>query len=628
MTARSVALLSLFTRTDTFVGDEGVASAAATLEAHGYKVHVLRRARDRDTDDEFHAAITKWVAATGCDLAVLVRAWDGGAVEAVRRGVRPGVQVVRLAPTTAAAIDETFDAVVSQEGLLALIEGRAPIGPRLPKTADLRALPLAPAAAELAHSEGSRPTVRGPMVGCPFLLDARKQSMFAALSDVAGLQTKGCTFCLDNVGAYVAPPAEEVVATWLSQLRAIRAKSKHAREVLLVDERPHPYLPSLFRAIAEEPELAELEVMIKSRVDWLLEFESELVAAIEAARASRSTLHLYLVGFESFDPFHLALFNKGVTVADNVAAIAKMRELGTRFPDAFEYRKYRAHGIVLFTPWTTPESLRINAATMRNVRFSELRTESLRTRLRLYPRTPLHALAARDGLLCDEAPDGRTDRAAEQGYDASTPWRFADRRVEAIFRAATDVHAAARTLDESDVLEAAIELVEQYPGLADAPGVAALPLLQTIEEQRALRGLPRLGRMSVPSVRRARVDGPSLVTAYRAMGLAAAVDGDLVRVAPDDAGLRSLAAASRPALPSALSAGAPLGPHRIGRIVADGDSHRLVIDDLEVRVRGYDAARSHVLRYGRFAIDVDEPLTLDDRQKDALRHIVTVLARQ
>ena len=40
----------------------------------------------------------------------------------------------------------------------------------------------------------------------------------------------------------------------------------------------------------------------------------------------------------------------------------------------------------------------IHARVMREVRFHELRSEALRTRLRLYPRVPLHALAERDGL--------------------------------------------------------------------------------------------------------------------------------------------------------------------------------------------------------------------------------------
>jgi hypothetical protein len=218
--------------------------------------------------------------------------------------------------------------------------------------------------------------------------------------------------------------------------------------------------------------------MIKSRVDWLLEFaDTALTEAIEAAARTGSVLHLYLVGFENFDAEHLELFNKGYDVEANVRAIETLRRLGERFPDAFEYRRYRAHGIVLFTPWTSPESLLENARWMRKVRFDEVRAEAVRTRLRLYPRLPLYALAEREGLLLTEWPPGRTDRAFEQGYDASTPWRFRDPRTEAIYQAANALHEHAPELTDADVLEATVRFVLRWPALGAAPRRAPRALI-------------------------------------------------------------------------------------------------------------------------------------------------------
>jgi hypothetical protein len=385
----------------------------------------------------------------------------------------------------------------------------------------------------------ARATLAGPATGCPFLLDAAKNPIFSGLGmtpDTA--QTKGCTFCLDNTGSYAAVSEDAVVGTWLARLRDLREHSPNLGEVLLVDERPHPYLPGFFRALIADRQ-KPLELLFKSRVDWLLEFADGPVAEAAALAAEhQSVLHLYLVGFESFDQFHLDLFNKGVSVAHNVAAIEKMRELGERFPCSFEYRRHRAHGIVLFTPWTTPEHLIENARHMRRVRFHELRSEAVRTRLRLYPRTPLHALAERDGLLAPSFEPGRPDRATEQGYDASVAWRFRDARMEAAFQAASDLRACA--LVDADLIELAARLLTRYPGLGAVPEVASLPLREALRSwgalgasgparvDAALLGIDTEIELVAHGAKRAclkeavlRADADALCRAYRAMGFAA-----------------------------------------------------------------------------------------------------------
>jgi hypothetical protein len=440
---------------------------------------------------------------------------------------------------------------------------------------------LAPPPADLAGT-ALRPTISGPSGGCPFLLDARLSPTFAALDlDPERIQTKGCTFCLDNFGAYVVPKQTEVVAAWIEGLRRIRAARPEAREILLTDERPHPFLPAFFEAIAGEPGLGPVDLLWKSRVDWLLEFAPDVERACELAERSGSLVHLYLVGFENFDRAHLDLFNKGHGPDLNEAAIEKMRELQARFPRSFEHRRHRSHGIVLFTPWTSPEALLENARWMRRLRFHELRTEAVKTRLRLYPRVPLHSLAARDGLLTERFEEGRGDRAAEQGYAASVPWRFRDARVETIFQLANALHDSDRSLTDADLIELATRFVLRFPGLAELPSLAHLPLRAAIEtwgaplaflletlgpgatgfdpEIEAIGTTPK--RASLKESVRAD-DADDLARAYRAMGFASAVvlhhtmarptgahsagnDHAIVAVAEDETALRELLEAQR-----------------------------------------------------------------------------------
>ncbi|NOY92259.1 MAG: hypothetical protein GXP55_13780, partial [Deltaproteobacteria bacterium] len=277
---------------------------------------------------------------------------------------------------------------------------------------------------------------------------------------------------------YVASPPDEVVASWLQQLRAVREVAPTVREVLLTDERPHAQLPAFFEALVSEPSLHAVELLIKSRVDWLIEGEQDLAEAAEQALRTGSVLHPYLVGFENFDAWHLKLFNKGYDAEQNAHAIELLRRLKTRYPDSFEYRRHRAHGIVLFTPWTEPEALLENARWMRKVGFAELRSAAVETRLRLYPRLPLYAKAQADGLLAESFGDAREDRASEQGYDASTPWRFADSRTAAIESACRDLRHLG--LDDADLLELCTEFVLRWPGLARRPTAASGPILQAL----------------------------------------------------------------------------------------------------------------------------------------------------
>jgi hypothetical protein len=659
--ARSVTLVDLRPNADSFMGGASVERARGRLAKAGHAVSLVRATRDvrpEDGGDEarWSAEIAREVGATarasGADFVVVWRAWSEALIDRLREAAGDA-RLIRLG-SIAAALDDRFDAVVDEEGLLALVSGLAPppkrSGPLRP--GDLRKLAATPEGAGAPSQDaGARPTLTGPAVGCPFLLDARKNPRFAGLTLDERVQTRGCTFCLDNLGTYAMPSEPDVLAAWLGQLRALRASRPDTREVLLVDERPHPFLPALFAAIEGEPALHGLTLLVKSRVDWLLEFAEHVTRAIELAARSGSVLDLYLVGFESFDAAQLELFNKGVTVDDNLRAIALMRSLGARYPASFAFDRHRAHGIVLFTPWTTPASLLENARVMREVRFHELRTEAIRTRLRLYARTPLHALAASEGLLVDTFAEGRPDRAAEQGYDASVPWRFADARVEAIFQAATGLAARHRDVRDADALELATRLVLAREALASAPESAYAPLVAAVSAHGARASLEvarvladatfaALGASQGDAKRASEgrvveaADAPALVEAAGAMGFVsqarACFDGRARVVVAREARALEAAMGAKPAtLPSALRVGARVRAHRIAALASEAHAHRLVIERPGGRVvlviAPTSVAGPCALRRGAFGVEIENPATLDDDDRVAIGQIVRAL---
>lgn len=471
-----VAIVDCLVNERAFVSDEVFRALADRLREGGIDASLLDLVRDNPATGKSTQDVLDRLRALAPNLVVLSRAWSETLVEAIRHAAAPGARIVRHSRGAPSAIDERFDAVLDGDSIVALASGAENLSaPKWRRSRqELRLLTPAP-----APTSGGRPAISGPAKGCPFLVDVRTSPAFRdSAIDFDSVQSKGCSFCLDNVGAFAAFPEEVVVDAWLTQLRALRREQPELREILLTDERPHPYLPALFRAILAEPALHGVELLVKTRVDWLDEFaDTALQDACELAAASGSLLYIYLVGFESFHQADLDLFNKAVTVTDNVQAIATLRRLEARHPSSFAFRRHRAHGIVLFHPWTTPESLLDNARVMREVRFHELRSQALRTRLRLYASVPLHALAERDGLLTDKFEEGRDDRAIEQGYDASLPWRFADARIEAIFRAANRLAEAMPELLDADILEMATRFVLRWPAFAEDPDLAALPLL-------------------------------------------------------------------------------------------------------------------------------------------------------
>lgn len=566
-----VALLDLRVREKMFVGSNDAGALAAALTGQGHAVKFVRSVQESEPrgPEAWRAGLTALVREGGFELVAVTRAWDADTVAALRSGLEAGAKLVRLTEGVAAALDEKFDHVVDQDGLYVLASGHVPDNARwkptnakeireLRRQAPTLTVVTQPPVIQQVESGGSkvaRAVLHGPAGGCPFLLDTTKNPVFAGLDMPRDeIQTRGCSFCLDNTGAYAVPAEAEVVNAWMAGWRTAKAADASLRELLLTDERPHPYLPGLLRALIAE-RAGPLEILWKSRVDWLLEFaDGPITEALTLARDAGIVLHLYLIGFEAFDQFHLDLFNKGVTVADNLRAVEKVRELAGRFPSAFEYRKHRAHGFVLFTPWTKPAHVIENARAMRAHRLDEFRSEAFKTRLRLYPRVPLHAMALRDGLVADKFDESRPDRAIEQGYDASVPWRFQDGATEALFEAVQKLMSRpGQRPEEADVLEITAEYMQRWPGLANAPDVAHLPLAHTLDTKGdpytmaregaavlaaydlELEGIRAGDRSACLKENVKAADAEGFIRAMRAMGFAAGVAGRHGFVAGADA---------------------------------------------------------------------------------------------
>lgn len=553
-------VLDLRVTEDGFIQNEAATQLIAALERLGKASCLVRSVQPKSGASEWIEGVLEQIPREHVETVVMCRVWNRDVVDALREGW-PNARLVRVSQAVRTAYDELFDCCLEPDVIMRAFEtGDFPADSRWSKLTARQLRGRADKVAQVSEDQdlvgaappnvfGSPPVIYGPAQGCPFLRDALKVHHFASLDlDPSVIQTRGCTFCLDNIGAYAGYSEADTVRVWLKQLQAVREGNPGATQILLGDERPHPVLPAFFRALNAQDDLAPVELLIKSRVDWLLEFaETALSEAVTLAQQGGHTLNIYLVGFENFHQDTLDLFNKGVTVADNLAAIDKMRELAERFPKGLEVFQPKAHGIVLFTPWTTPEHLIENARVMRRVRFHDFREGALDTRLRLYPRVPLYEKARHDGLLVDEFAVGRGDRAQEQGYDASFAWRFADPRTEVVFRLIQDKSVRRRLeanhIGEADVLEIAANFALRYPELGEAPHTAPTFFHHIVHEhwvRMCFEASPEAMAQIVcfdSEIERLRMgerDGclkegvpaawlPDLIEAYRALGLPAAL---------------------------------------------------------------------------------------------------------
>lgn len=255
-----VALLDLHARSSMFIDEQPFRGLPEALEARGHQVTLRQSVRggDERAAAAWRVELAAFVAGGGFHLVVLSRAWDEETLAALRGAMAAGARLVRLTHGAPAALDEQFDVVVARADLFDLVDGTFEArggsevrggsearGPAWRSTKaelkrGLQVLPTAtapprrieqgdaagPGGAVGNTGVGARPTISGPAVGCPFLLDARTSPELSSVPmDVARVQTKGCSFCLDNVGAYAAFSEADVVGAWLAGLRAARASS-------------------------------------------------------------------------------------------------------------------------------------------------------------------------------------------------------------------------------------------------------------------------------------------------------------------------------------------------------------------------------------------------------------------
>ena len=596
-------------RSDGFFPDTFAGQLAADARAAGHHAEVVRVYYEGDRgagDAAIAARLAAWLDAGAFDVVAVERVFDPAPIAAWKAGAahRRVVLVVRgdsIEPTpevdaivgwqrgatraghtrravTVWQIADAFAALIAAlaagedpatvPGVATVIAGAVARASPLPPERGPRR-PLAPVLDHAAIATGDAPAIVRRTVfgnaGCPYAADPRALPLYRDLAWPADVELaeRGCAFCSLG-GDYERRADAEVIASLIAQAAHVARHAPATRELVLDDQHALRYLAELITAAAAAG-VPPLRWLFAARSDTFIRERSRVEAAIAAAAATGATVELYLTGFEAWSDAELTRYNKGVTVAEQLAAVAAMRALAAAHPRAFAFAEAKGHSLILWNPWTTPRDLADSLDVIRAHRLTTLFTELGRNRLRLYPDLPIYYAAARDGALVDAWPDGDAGAGRGKGYHAERPWRFLDPRTALAWRLATGLRARLGRQTEVEQLAASAAYAEAWTGgdadvagAADAVLAAVDALAARLIALARRTGAPRRGRQV-----RAQV-GPITPAAHAATPAAALVldgtiDASRVEVARmltrDGVGVVAAAAAfADPATARALAA--------------------------------------------------------------------------
>lgn len=313
--------------------------------------------------------------------------------------------------------------------------------------------------------------------GCPWSRSVVDNPVFAGADLTApGLALRGCSFCIQD-GRYSGLDAESTVQRILLELECWTRLHPDCREVVLWDESPWRFLPLLVEKVASSA-AAPIAVCFHARADDLVRHSNTIEAACALARRfpdAGVTLAVTLIGFENYSAVELARMNKGSSPEDVRSAARTCRLIADKWPDVFEFDRFRASSFILFTPWTTRSALEENIRGFNGDDILEFSTGMALSKLRLYPGLPILALAARDGLVSEGYFDQDLRSSRRFGYSTDIPWRFSDPDVEKIYRLYLALYPMVDRHEQVDLLDWVVRAVfDGDAGSLPAGEIAAL----------------------------------------------------------------------------------------------------------------------------------------------------------
>lgn len=175
------------------------------------------------------------------------------------------------------------------------------------------------------------------------------------------------------------------------------------------------------------------ELCFMPRIDEILDARESILRCLPLLADGGLAMRLYGAGVENFSADENLRLNKGVSAGQVHEAAAFIMETRARRPEQFRFKDGQL-SMILFTPWTTFEDLRVNA---ENIARCPLicPVAALHSRLQLFAGHPITLLAERDGLVELGRKDSFYNSGCISDADQSEiPWRFSHPEVELLCR--------------------------------------------------------------------------------------------------------------------------------------------------------------------------------------------------
>lgn len=232
-----------------------------------------------------------------------------------------------------------------------------------------------------------------------------------------------------------------------------------------------------------------VELDFMPRLDEVLAARGAVERVLPLLAESGISLRLNGLGVENFSPDENMRLHKGIAAEQVHEASAFLIACSERWPGTFRL-PFGGLGMILFTPWTTLNDLRVNLDNIERCPLID-RPFALSRRLMLFPGAPVTALAERDGLLA-KSDDGLFYNAGckTDADKNDLPWRFARPEVAVLWSLARRISSDRYNIPDDDpekraceafinkaspapfdplpLFREAVDAVERRPGVASA----------------------------------------------------------------------------------------------------------------------------------------------------------------
>ncbi len=242
-------------------------------------------------------------------------------------------------------------------------------------------------------------------------------------------KTMSCSFCYTSSNVN---PVKDEVAFAVRQIEAAcrqLPETTDERQFEVLGSRIWPRLEEFLMALSRAG-VRGVELSFMPRIDQILGARESILRCLPTLAAADLAMRLYGAGIENFSPDENMRFNKGISAEQVHEAAAFIISTRSSWPRQFRFTDGMM-SMILFTPWTRLEDLRIN---VENIERCSLICPffALGQRLQIFPEPvhPIRLLAERDGLI--GASRGNSFYNSGCIVDASQeeiPWRFAHPEV-------------------------------------------------------------------------------------------------------------------------------------------------------------------------------------------------------